>query len=89
MLVSAVDGGVDAHRPVQVTGRVSIGQQSGVDPIPGPVGAEPFVPIPHRLPRIEVLGQITPGNSGPEPVDDPFDDLAVIAERASPLAFRG
>lgn len=63
MLVGTIDRGVDADRPVQVTGRVRYGKQSGVDLVPGAVATEPLVPLPDRLPGPELLGQITPPRS--------------------------
>jgi|SRR4051812_6745218 hypothetical protein len=90
MLMSTVDGGVDAHRPVDSTLGVSMGQQRGQDVVPGPVCAEPFVSLPHRLPRAELNRQITPRDRGAIPVDDSLDHLSVITERATlpPAAAR-
>jgi len=81
VLVGAVDGGVDAEVPLDLAPGVSQRNQVGVDPVPGPVGAEPFVPLPDRLPWTELGRQVTPRDSCAEPVDDPLEDLAVIAER--------
>jgi hypothetical protein len=53
----------------------------GMDPIPGPIHAEPLVTVPDRLPRTELGRQITPRDPGPEPVDDPLQDLPVIPKR--------
>src|SRR4051812_16674804 len=88
--MSAVDRGVDAHRPVDPTLGVGEGQQRRQDVVPGSVGAKSPVTLPHRLPWTELHRQITPGDPGAIPVDDPLDHLPVITERAAlpPAAAR-
>ena len=80
MLVSAVDRGVDAQVPLDLAPGISQRDQLGVDTVPGPVCAEPFVTLPDRLPRTELGRQVTPRDPGAEPVDDPLEDLAMIPE---------
>ena len=41
VLVGAVDRGVDRDLPIQLAGGVGLGEETGVDLVPGPVGAEP------------------------------------------------
>jgi hypothetical protein len=65
------------------------GEEAGVDHVPRPVRAEPAVPLPYQLPRPEYHRQVTPGDPGPEPVDDALDHLAMITERAPTLSRRG
>src|SRR6476660_9466777 len=56
VLVSAVDRRVDADVPVDLTDRVGVGEQRGMDPVPGSVGTEPAVPFRDRLPWSELTG---------------------------------
>lgn len=82
VLMGSVDRGADAQVPLDLAAGISQRDQVGVDPIPaGPVRAEPFVALPHRLPGTELRRQIASGDPGAEPVDDPFEDLPVISER--------
>ena len=84
-----VDGGVDAQVPLDVPVGIGHSNQMGVDPVPGPVGAESLVTLPDCLPRTELSRQVTPGDPGAEPVDDPFHDLSVIAKRPmTPMPYR-
>lgn len=87
--MGAVDRGVDADRPVQIAGRVGIGEEPGMDPIPGAVAAEPLVSLPDGRPRAEATGKVTPRDTGPEPIDDPLDHLTVIAKRSPSLPIGG
>ena len=89
MLVGAVDRGVHAHRPVDIARRVGLGEQPGVDLVPGAVQAEAVVALPHRLPWPEVGWQVTPRDPGTEAGDDPLDHLPVITERTAALTLRG
>src|SRR6188472_2349518 len=87
--MSAVDRRVDTDVPVDLTDRVGVGQQRGMDPVPGPISTEPAVPFPHRLPWSELTGQVPPGQTRPEPVDDPLHHLPVITKLIALLAIRG
>ncbi len=84
--MGTIDRRIDAHVPFHLTGRVGLGDQPGMDPIPGAVETESLVPLPDRLPRPERDRQISPRDPGPEPVDDPLDHLAVVPERPRLLA---
>lgn len=89
VLMSAVDGGVHAHHPVDQPGRISPGNQCLVHPIPGPVTRETAVPLPPRLSRPELLGKITPGDPAPVPIDHALRDLPVVPHRPpSPRSLR-
>ena len=46
MLMGPVDRGVHAERPVDLTSRIRIGENLGVDPIQDAVPAEPTMPFP-------------------------------------------
>lgn len=83
MLMGAVDRGVHAERPVDLSGRVRVGEDLGVDPIPGAVPAEPTMPLPHRLPGTIPVGEISPRDSGAVPVDDALYNAAAITKRAA------
>lgn len=83
MLVSTVDCGVHRHRPVDVSGGIGVGQDARQHSLPGAVGGVAALTLPHCLPRAEVVGQVPPGNTGPEPVDDSFDEPAVVTERSA------
>ena len=82
------DGGVHADLPVDQPGSIRVGQQLGQDPVPGAVPSQAPVPLPHRLPRTELRRQVTPGDPGAVPVDDPLDHLPVITKRLALLAIR-
>jgi hypothetical protein len=84
VLVGPIDRGVDAEVPLDLASGVGQRNQVSVDPVPGPVSAEPLVTLPHRLPRTELSRQVTPGDPGAEPVDDPLQDLPVIPEGPMP-----
>ena len=75
--MGSVDRGIDRDLPLQLSGRVSLGDQMGVDLVPGPVRAEPAMPLPHRLPRPEPLWKITPGDPAPMAVHDALHHLPV------------
>lgn len=64
VLVGTVDCGVHADVPDHLAVGVGLGDQSGVDPVPGAIDTEPVVPLPDRLPWTEVSGEITPGDGG-------------------------
>ena len=49
--------------------------------VDAPVGRHPVMPRPHRLPRPEHLGQITPGDPRSIPVHDPLHHQPGIRER--------
>lgn len=85
MLVGAVDRGVHAHRPVDPAGGVRVGEDFGVNPVPGAICAEPAVSLPGCLPGAELGWQVTPGRTGPEPPDDALDHPAVVPGRTPPL----
>lgn len=89
MLVHPHDRGVHRHRPVQLTGRVRPHLKVSEQFVPGAISGEPMMPLPHRLPRPEPLGQVTPRDPSPQPIDDPFDHLTVIAKRPATLTVRG
>src|SRR5665811_456292 len=84
-----VDRRVDRHIPDDIASRLGLGHQTGMDPIPRPIDAEPVMTLPDRLPRAEIRRKITPGNAGAEPVDDPLDHCSVLTERSTSLAARG
>ncbi len=52
--------------------------------VPGPVGSETMMSLPHRLPRAEPLGKITPRHPGATTDNDPLDHLAMITPRTRP-----
>lgn len=86
MLMGAVDRGVYAHRPVDPPGGVRVGENLGVNPVPGAIRAEAAVPFLSRLLGAEFRGQVTPGRAGPEPPDDALDHPAMVPERTASLA---
>ncbi len=58
--------------PVDLTGGVGLGDQPGVDPVPGAVRTEPPMALRDLLMWPERVGQITPLDPGPQPVADPI-----------------
>lgn len=85
MLMRAVDRGVHADCPVELTGSVSIGQELSMNPVPGAIAAESTVPLPHCLPRPELSRQIPPRRTRPEPPHDALNHTAMILERTTTL----
>ena len=76
------DRRVDRYRPVDLPGRVGLGENLRQHTIPGAVPGIPAMPLPHRLPRPELLTrQITPRNPGPKPVRDALHDPPIVTER--------
>ena len=59
------------------------------DLVPGAVPGEAAVPLPHGLPRPELLRHVPPRHPGAVPVDDPVDHLPMITKRLAPLPIRG
>lgn len=88
VLMCTIDRRVHRHVPVEFPGRVRLGQQPRVDPVPGAVGAEPAVPLPDRLPRTERHGQASPRNARTETEDNALDHLPVLAKRPPTLTIR-
>src|SRR5699024_12511445 len=86
--MSTVDRGVHRYLPVDETGPVGLGEQRPQDLVPGPITTEAAVPLPDRLPRPVARRQITPGDPGPVPVDDPLQDHPMVPVRSTPAAIR-
>ena len=78
------DRRIDRHRPVDLPGRVGLGEDLRQHPIPRPVTGVTAMPLPHRLPRAELLaGQVTPRDPGAEPVRDALHNPPVVTERVT------
>ena len=78
------DRRIDRHRPVDLPGRVGLGEDLRQHPIPRPVTGVTAMPLPHRLPRSELLaGQVTPRDPGAEPVRDALHNPSVVTERVT------
>src|SRR5215213_9693333 len=88
MLMNTRTGAIDTDPPVQLTGRVSLGQQPHQDLVPHPATRQLGVSTPHRPPRPIPLRDITPRTPSPKPVDDAVDQWPVIAERPAALVLR-
>ena len=84
MLMRTCDCRIDRHRPVDLPGRVGLGKDLRQHPIPRPVTGVTAMPLPHRLPRAELLaGQVTPRDPGAEPVRDALHNPPVVTERVT------
>jgi len=59
VLMRPHDRGIDRHRPIDPASSVGLGLDHSQQHVPGPVGSETTMPLPHRLPRTEPLGKIT------------------------------
>lgn len=89
MLVRAVDGGVHADGPVDLTGSVRVGEDLPIDQIPRAVLTEPAMTFPYGLPRPELCGQITPWRTCSIAPHDPFKHPPVLLERTPTLPRHG
>jgi hypothetical protein len=76
VLMRPHDRGIDRHRPIDPASSVGLGLDHSQQHVPGPVGSETMMPLPHRLPRAEPLGKITPRHPGAITENDPLDHLA-------------
>src|SRR5690606_24814368 len=83
-----VHRGVHAHIPHQLARSVRVGEQFGMDPVPGAVLAQLAVTTPHRLPGTELSWHIPPWRAGPEAPDDALHDRPVITEGPPTLRRR-
>ena len=71
--------------PAASTGGLDLLEQT----LPRPVGRPQPVAFIDRLPRPEPFGQVTPLNTGPNPVQNPGDHLPVVPPPATtPVADR-
>ena len=77
VLMRPHDRGIDRRRPIDPASSVGLGLDHSQQHVPGPIGSETMMPPPHRLPRAESLGKITPR--------PPCD----IATQITPAAARG
>lgn len=81
VLVGTADRRVHGERPVDVSGRVGLRSECGMDSVPDSEPSVEIVALPYRLPCAElVAGQIAPRDPGPGPVDDALDDLPSVAK---------
>lgn len=80
------DRRIHGHGPVDESCRVGLGGEGILDGIPGVIGGQAAMPGPHGLPLAEALGKVAPGDPGPVPVDDAFDHLPGVGERATSFA---
>jgi hypothetical protein len=64
VLMRPHDRGIDRHRPIDPASSIGLGLDHSQQHVPGPVGSETMMPLPHRLPRAEPLGKITPRHPG-------------------------
>ena len=87
MLVRPVDGRVHGNGPVDLAVGIGLSEQRRVDTVPDALRCIAAVPLPHGLPRSELLREVPPGNPAPVPARNAFYNLAVITERASALAI--
>lgn len=72
--------------PYYPAGGVRVGEDFGVNPVPGAICAEPAVSLPGRLPGAELRWQVTPGRAGPDPPDHALNHPPVVPERTAALA---
>lgn len=83
------DGGVDRDVPVDLTRRIGGGLDLLEQTLPRPVTRPQPVPFIDGLPQAEPFGQVTPLNTGPDPVQNPVDHLPMIPPPATtPVADR-
>lgn len=80
VLVGTVDRRVHRHDPVNVPDSVGMGQRCGEHLVPGPIADIAAMAFPHRLPRAELIGEVSPGDARAVSVDDAFDSPATVAE---------
>jgi hypothetical protein len=64
VLLRPHDRGIDRHRPIDPASGVGLGLDHSQQHVPGPVGSETMMPLPHRLPRAKPLEEITPRHPG-------------------------
>lgn len=89
MLMSPHDGGIDRDVPIDFTLSVGGGLNLLEQTLPGPVCRPQPMPFVDRFPRPEPIGQVTPLNTGPHPVQNPVNHLPVIPSPATtPVADR-
>ena len=78
------DRRVDRHRPVDLPGGISLRKKVRHHAIPGAIAGIAAMPLPHRLPRAELLsGQIPPRDPSAKPVCDALYDSPVVTERVT------
>lgn len=88
MLVCASDCGVHRYIPFDQARTIRVLLEALLRSVPDSVVSHAFMPLPHRLPRPEGIGQITPWDSAPVSVDDAFNHQSGISERATLLSSR-
>ena len=81
--------GVHGHLPVDQSSSVSLREQPGHNGVPRTVATETSVTFPDGLPRTERFRKVTPGNPRPIPIDDAFQNAAVVLERTTRAVLRG
>lgn len=57
------------------------------DSFPDAALRPPVEPVVHGLPRPEPVGQIPPGNTGPDTPDDGIDEISVTSLGARPGSY--
>lgn len=76
--MSAGDGRVHRHRPLQLRDSVGLALQLGQDPIPRAVLGPQVEPPPNRLPRRKLSRNVPPRRTRPEPPTDRLQHQTVI-----------
>ena len=89
MLVGAVNRGVHGHLPIDQSSSVGLREQQGHNRVPRTVATETSVTFPDGLPRTKRFRQIPPGNPRPIPINDAFQNAAVVLERTTRAILRG
>ena len=70
------NGGVE-----EGAGFIDLDGQLLEEPFPDAALRPPVEPVVHGLPGAEALGQVPPGNAGPDSPDDGVDEVAVSSFR--------
>ena len=83
MLIGAVDRGVHGHLPLNQASRISLRKQPGHNCVPCSIATETSVTFPDGLPRTERIGQIPPRDTRPIPINDAFENAAVVLKRTT------
>ena len=81
-MVRPDNGGIE-----EGAGFIDFDGQRFEDPFPDAGLRPPVEPVVHGLPGTESLGEVAPGNTGPDAPDDRVDEVAVASLRARPGSY--